>query len=153
MTKKILKILSQSKKNLCSQDLTPVQKQRLFELMVSYGTTQGFAYDRIFKEGFDDWELIGIDNIKRDFLKEHDAELGDYERILALAADEKGKFYSILEQTKGLKTKLKDKMFGMGMSLVTCQTRFAVDNWKPWERVGFLHILNQFIEAEGDNLE
>ena len=71
----IVEKITEPKTHLECNDLTPSQKKVLFAVMAKYGALQYFAYDRFFKEGFHEWELKGINQIKRDFIDAHRAEL------------------------------------------------------------------------------
>ena len=71
----IVEKITEPKTHLECNDLTPSQKKVLFAVMAKYGALQYFAYDRFFKEGFHEWELKGINQIKRDFIDAHRAEI------------------------------------------------------------------------------
>ena len=71
----IIEKITEPKTHLECNDLTPSQKKVLFAVMAKYGALQYFAYDRFFKEGFHEWELKGINQIKRDFIDAHRAEI------------------------------------------------------------------------------
>ena len=64
----IIDKLTEPRTHLESVDLTPNQKVRLWAVMARYGAKQGFSYKRFFDKGFRQWELQGVDNIKRTFL-------------------------------------------------------------------------------------
>ena len=53
---------------LCVGDLTADEKRQLYQHFISFGATEGFAYDRLFKEGFLPWEMRGILGCRIDFL-------------------------------------------------------------------------------------
>ena len=61
----IIDKLTEPRTHLESVDLTPNQKVHLWAVMARYGAKQGFSYKRFFDKGFRQWELQGIDNIKR----------------------------------------------------------------------------------------
>lgn len=135
MHKKLKKIYS-PKTVLSPDDLLATEKKQLYDLLMSYGASLSFAYERFFKEGFDAWELIGIDNIKQEFLKE---------RELCLTSSEPGAFYELLGNHRGLKAELRDKMQSLGMkSELTIIKRFQTDNWKPYELLGIKAIIEEF---------
>lgn len=138
-------------------DLTPEQKRALTAIMVKNGATGGFTYDRFFQKGFLPWELEGISNIKREFLKAHEREMLDQPESdpgysFALSIDDsKGGFYRAIGQTKGLITKLKEYMSDRGMkSPVTVINRFNADDWKPYEVRGVADIIKEFMDSYGN---
>lgn len=53
---------------LCVGDLTADEKRQLYQHFIAFGATEGFAYDRLFKEGFQPWEMRGILGCRIDFL-------------------------------------------------------------------------------------
>ena len=157
----IFNILLKPHKHLKSTDLTSDEKKMIYALMMKHGASYSFGYDRFFKEGFDKWEMIGIDAIKKNFLKLHDAEIasavpddgteGDrgYAAVLALEAQDKGGFWKILGQVRSLKSTFSDYMIDMGMmSRITISKRFTNDDWKEWELIGVNKILEEFKNAQ-----
>ena len=54
--------------SLKSDELTPNQKKLLIRILVENGASQSFVYVRFFEKGFSEWELRGVDNIKRTFI-------------------------------------------------------------------------------------
>ena len=142
--------------------LTPKEKNELYDLMKKYGASCGFSYDRFFKEGFAEWELIGIDKVKADFIEEYKEELtmsvptnsnsiGDrgYAAVLALDTETPGSFYNAIGIVKGLKKTFIERMFDLGMkSNATVYKRFTDDDWKGYERKGIAAIWSEFLENE-----
>ena len=113
-------------------DLTPDEKKQLYAFLTAQGMTQSTAYARFFERGFDEWELRGIDAIKRDFCDRH--------ALNHLRQTGEG-FYSALTGP-GQKTALLNLMSELGMEhRNTVSTRFDADNWKPWERRGLRDLL------------
>lgn len=160
---KISRIRSMIKTKLTSpgahlncDDLTPNQKLYLWELMKSYGASQGFAYDRFFKEGFREWELLGIDNIKKRFIEEHQKELWTtpeddgtvgYAGVLATYGDvcnTPGEFYRTLGRVFGLKKQFTEYMKSLGMGTNSVLNHFTNDDWKDYERVGIMAVIDEF---------
>lgn len=137
-------------------DLTPNQKMLLWDVMKAEGASQGFAYDRFFKEGFREWELIGVDAIKAAFIEEHQRELWTepeedgtvgYAAILANYGDtleREGGFYDTIGRVTGLKKAFTEQMNRMGMGTNQVLQRFTTDNWKPWQRRGIRAIIDDF---------
>ena len=144
-------------KHLKPNDLSPEEKKNLYALMMKHGASYSFGYDRFFKEGFSEWELIGINAIKKDFLKLHDAEIANavpddgnnedrgYAAVLELEADNKGGFWNILGQVRSLKSSFREYMSNLGMlSSITVFNRFSKDNWKDWELIGIYAIIEEY---------
>lgn len=141
-------------KYLVASDLTPEQKMRLYDLFAKYGATQGFTYDRFFQHGFSQWEIDGIDVIKKGFLGEHEDEIIDAVeselitgRLVNMTTmyNQSGAFFAMVSLVRGLRTDLYAKMADLGMkSNTTTLARFTEDNWLPWERKGVKAILQEF---------
>lgn len=147
----------QTKSPLGVNDLSPDEKKALFALMVQYGASNGFAYDRFFQKGFQPWELDGIDAIKSDFLKAHEKEMMESEDAdgtkgyaFALSLDNSdGGFWRAIGQVPGLITAFKNIMHEKGMmSDVTIIKRFNADDWKPYERCGVRKIISDYVQAQ-----
>ncbi len=153
--------LSQPRTHLNCDDLTPNQKIFLWEVMARHGAKQGFSYDRFFVKGFFRWELMGITNIKHDFIRAHVDELfpehstEDIEKEITRIDSVGGEFYRLLGRSYGLKKKFHAYISELGMSITTSLKRFSVDDWEDFERVGIRAIIEEFerevpfIDAEG----
>lgn len=138
----VLKKILEPKGTLLPDDLTPEQKKRLYDLFVQNEGSVSTAYNRLFKEGFDKWELIGIDKIKSDFLEENKVEITD-------DLKKPGAFYEAIGKQRGLKVALRLTLQTLGMnSEVTVGKRFSTDNWKKYELVGVRSIIEQFCKDE-----
>ena len=134
--KKIEKLLL-PKKHIDSADMTSDEKQALYEFLGRYGATNSFAYQRLFKEGFDEWELRGVDAIVKDFCSFHELNI-----------DTGKDFYSRLPLTTipRIKTMFCRELSKLGMKhRNTISRRFDADNWKEYERIGLRQIINQFL--------
>lgn len=152
----IIEKLTQPGTYLNSGDLTPNQKKLLWEVMKRHGASQGFAYDRYFKEGFQKWELIGINSIKRQFIVEHYTELfGDSvpalsagvptsDNIVDVIIQNDGEFYRTLGRVFGLKKVFTDHMGTLGMGSNSVLNKFSADDWKDYERIGVLAVMQEF---------
>ena len=68
MTKEIVTKMLTPGSSLSSADLSADEKKRLYALMREHGATDGFTYNRFFKEGFSQWEIDGIFEMKDAFL-------------------------------------------------------------------------------------
>lgn len=148
---KILKRISP----LSASDLTPIEKRDLNHLMIENGATAGFTYDRFFQKGFAQWEIEGIENIKRDFLKLHEKDLleagaGDGNKGYAFALDKsKGGFWRAISQADGMRQIFKEYMRERGMNAdATIIKRFTNDDWKRYELRGIDSIIKEFVDNE-----
>lgn len=161
MNKDIFNILLIPHKHLKSNDLTADQKKLLYSIMMKHGASYSFGYDRFFKEGFEKWEMLGINTVKKNFLQLHDKEIANaipedgsdndrgYAAVLELNSDTKGGFWKTLSQVYALKSVFREYMFKLGMlSGVTIMKRFKNDDWKDWELIGIKKIIEEFINDE-----
>lgn len=137
-TKEIAEKLLSPRTAISAQDLTADEKKELYDLLGQYGMAQSTAYLRIFDKGFDEWEIRGIDDIKKEFIADND--------IPHLSGVGK-EFYSSLPFMSGLKVKLVNLMAELGMEhRNTVNKRFDADDWMPWERHGIRAILHELPE-------
>ena len=123
-------------------DLSAAQKQSLYDLMESYGASRSFTYDRFFKEGFEQWELTGVNAIKKEFANVQNLPFDPTDVT-------PGAFYKMLGEQRGLKATLREVMKAAGMkSEVTIIARFTTDNWKPFELMGVRTIIEEFCRGQ-----
>ena len=158
----IIEKLTQPGAHLNCDDLTPNQKKLLWEIMKRHGASQGFAYDRFFKEGFALWELKGIDTIKRQFLSDRFSELFPDQTtmpealasgaILDTVVATNGEFYRTLGRTFGMKKVFTDLMGTLGMGSNSVLNKFSTDDWKDYERIGVQAVMQEF-EKEVSTLD
>lgn len=162
MTKEIIEKFKVFDLPISSSELSPEIKKRLYATLEQYGMSQSTAYLRIFSKGFDQWELMGVEYIKADFLERYKKEFlmadsvdedgniieGDrgYAAVLALNSDEPGGFYAALRQARLVKT-FKEEMTDLGMSHHTVYSRFSEDDWKQWELKGIKAIFTEFADS------
>lgn len=143
MTKKSIVKITYPKGILAPADLTADEKRALYSLFAGYELTEATAYNRLFVKGFDEWELRGINDIKREFC--------DRYALNNLRNTGEG-FYSALTANAGLKTALVNQMTILGMEhRITVARRFDADDWRPWERIGIRAIVNEFATTVPDN--
>lgn len=134
-TKEIAEKLLSPHTTIAAQDLTADEKKELYDLFGLYGMSLSTAYLRIFDKGFDEWEIQGVDEIKREFIANNDMQ--------HLSGVEKN-FYSSLPFMSGMKGKLVNLMAELGMEhRNTVVKRFDSDDWKPWERYGIRAVLQK----------
>lgn len=145
----ILNKMRNPKQHLNVKDLKPSQKEKLWDVMKRHGASQGFAYDRFFKEGFEKWELIGTNQMKLDFLHLHSHdiwpnELKDDNYYNMEIIEPQRTFYRTLGMVHGLKTQFRDYAMSLGMGANSVLNHFSSDDWKDFERIGILSIIKEF---------
>lgn len=158
MTKEIIEKICRKKTPLEVNDISVEEKKNLAEFLSDKGFTTSTFYLRFFQKGFDDWEIQGIMDCKKQFLAipevgkllaeyvETDAlgnEIGKKGYLTELAkSEEPGVFYSCLKKVdSGLCMKFFAYMEEKGMSRTTIIKRFTSDDWKPWEQEGIRTLL------------
>lgn len=135
-----------TKGHLNAEDLTPQEKEVLYIVMTSHGASRGFAYDRFFKEGFSSWEMVGIDNIKHDFLRNHKDEIFPQGVNVSTAdiINVPGAFYRTLGMHFGMKKQFAEYMASLGMGANSVLNKFSADDWKDYERRGIRSIVDEY---------
>lgn len=137
MQEKILKILNENG-HLVSEDLTVDEKQKLNEVMVKNGATRGYSYHRFYKDGYKEWEMAGIDDLKKAFCEE--LSIDGYTN-LEYDNDRKGSFMEMLLRNRVF-GRFADWMAERGMlSHMTVRKRFRLDDWRKFERIGIKKVL------------
>lgn len=161
MTKEILEKICRKNTPLEVNDISVEEKKNLAEFLSTKGFTTSTFYLRFFQKGFDDWEIQGIRDCKKQFLAipevgkllaeyvETDAlgnEIGKKGYLAELAkSEEPGVFYTCLKKANnGLCMKFFAYMEEKGMSRTTIIKRFTSDDWKPWEQEGVRALLEAF---------
>lgn len=141
-----------------SDDISVEEKKKLADYMEKRGLTTSTFYLRFFKNGFAPWEIMGIDECKRQFLlipevselllnyKDESDEDGDKGYLYVLAqSDSPGVFYSSLKKAnRGLCLRFFDFMNERGMSMGTVIKRFTFESWRRWEKDGIHDSLVNF---------
>lgn len=164
MTKENIEKITTPLQSLNAKDISVEEKKSLSDFMQAKGFSVATFYLRFFKNGFSVWEIIGINECKKQFLtmpevaelllsyagdEEQGADKGDkgdkgYLYTLA-KSDKFGAFYECLRRANtGLCKKFFDFMNERGMSTGTVIKRFTTDNWKEWESNGIKNCLFQF---------
>lgn len=142
-------LLTAPRTHLNCDDLTPNQKVLLYDIMQRHEATKGFAYDRFFKEGFDPWEMMGVDAIKRSFLTEHATDIfpEHTDGVEALINDIivlSGEFWRTLGRIPGLKKDFKEYMASLSMCETAVVANFTTDNFREFQRIGINAIISEF---------
>lgn len=161
MTKENIEKITTPLQSLNAKDISVGEKKSLSDFMQAKGFSVATFYLRFFKNGFSVWEIIGINECKKQFLdmpevaelllsyagdEEQGADKGDKGYLYTLAKSDKvGAFYECLRRANtGLCKKFFDFMNERGMSTGTVIKRFTTDNWKEWESNGIKNCLFQF---------
>lgn len=161
MTKENIEKITTPLQSLNAKDISVKEKKSLSDFMQAKGLSVATFYLRFFKNGFSVWEIIGINECKKQFLampevselllsyagdEEQGADKGDKGNLYTLAKSDKvGAFYECLRRANtGLCKKFFDFMNERGMSTGTVIKRFTTDNWKEWESNGIKNCLFQF---------
>lgn len=145
MNAQIFKKVLEGHDFLTASELTPKEKEILYDEMIKNGSTRAFAYDRFFKEGFKEWELKGIMMIKAEFFEKYRYELDPItkpEKVWHVIVNP-GEFYQFIGKVRGLKNKFKAYMKELGMCEATVIKRFGheEDQWKRYEIVGVRAVI------------
>ena len=167
MTKEILhKILKEG--TALDINAIPVEEKKAMQtFFMDFGFSVSTFYLRFFQKGFSEWEILGIEDCKNQFLALPDvaqclleyvetdvlgATLGDKGYLYTLAqCDKPNVFYSCLKKAQGgLCVRFSEFMAQKGMSTGTTIKRFTDENWKPWESVGIQSLLNQYLALRND---
>lgn len=161
MTKENIAKITTPLQSLNAKDISVEEKKSLSDFMQAKGFSVATFYLRFFQNGFSVWEIIGINECKKQFLampevaelllsyagdEEQGADKGDKGYLYTLAKSDKvGAFYECLRRANtGLCKKFFDFMNERGMSTGTVIKRFTTDNWKEWESNGIKNLLFQF---------
>lgn len=153
MNTQIFKKVLEGHELLTASDLSPQEKEILYNEMIKNGSTRDFAYNRFFKEGFSEWELKGILTIKREFLENNYFEIfvsieGVHDIEIKSCHDyvyNPGEFYRLIGTVRGMKDKFKVLMKELGMSETTVIKRFGREDnkWKQYEFIGVRAVINE----------
>lgn len=159
---------------LSPTDLSADEKKLLYALMASLGATNGFTYNRFFKEGFSQWEIDGIIALKTAFIKWLQTEEKLFIEIRNVGGNKWMHFYRIPPKaTEGQSfeehsfdiTKPGDfwrfildisycRKFAKFMedrglkSYLTVSKRFSADDWKEWELEGMRMVMERFFQND-----
>ena len=164
----ILDKISTPKSHLVSADLTAEQKEQLYQMMERYGANRSLTYARFFRDGFDRWELEGMERLCAQFVNDHKEELvkayaekydlhAEQETLSVLAIDymhdQPAHLLELCNAVRGLQSRLFEYLDDAGLSRSTCYVRLPQGNWKPWERTGVLNICKQLAYGESSERE
>lgn len=142
------------------RDLSVTEKKALYSALTACGMSRSTCYLRLYKTGFEPWEIMGVTKVSEFFLAmtsatiDKDEKVDDegsrgygYVRYLDSDRDLKAVYPIVIEQ--GMLKKFIAYMYQMGIhSPTTVRNRFNRDNWAEWERRG----IKQIIETVADQL-
>lgn len=142
------------------RDLSVTEKKALYSALTACGMSRSTCYLRLYKTGFEPWEIMGVTKVSEFFLAmtpatiDKDEKVDDegsrgygYVRYLDSDRDLKAVYPIVIEQ--GMLKKFIAYMYKMGIhSPTTVRNRFNRDNWAEWERRG----IKQIIETVADQL-
>lgn len=141
-------------------DFSPEEKRLLLEFFDHHGLSGivgGKGYKRFFDKGFDEWELMGTDAVKRQYIRDNEVaiwrsgERGNathpegYAGVLALGLEDNGAFWAVLTEAK-LISDFCASCPKYGISQTTASSRFREDNFLPWEKAGIRQMMHEFAE-------
>ena len=142
------------------RDLSVTEKKALYSALTACGMSRSTCYLRLYKTGFEPWEIMGVTKVSEFFLAmtattiDKDEKVDDegsrgygYVRYLDSDRDLKAVYPIVIEQ--GMLKKFLTYRYKMGIhSPTTVRNRFNRDNWAEWERRG----IKQIIETVTDQL-
>lgn len=166
---RIIDTISQPEKALSPHDMTADEKKRLYLWMQQHGSTESLAYKRFFQDGFAQWELQGVAALQIDFLhylhteggletevrQNNDNGCRHYYRTdrtdqhwQSFSLNTPGDFWRFLGDVRRRQA-FSDFMRQHGMlSAMTVAKRFSADDWRPWERLGIIHIITLWLDQQ-----
>lgn len=173
MTKNLLKKITTPNGILSVNDLTADEKKSLYAEIKKLGSSENFAYKRLFQDGFAEWEIAGVNDIKIQFIEWLQIREKIYIEVREVGectwrhfyrvpprADENqtyeeyqfdinkaGDFWRFLGDI-GYRKRFGDMMAQMGMrSYNTVMKRFADDDWREWERCGIRRVITKWLDT------
>lgn len=118
-------------------DVQEDERKELYNFMEGFDMPRSTSYNRMFRQGygsgFEEWELMGVNNVIRSFCEEYGLKVPSEKNMK--------KFY--LEKLDGLRDQFCTYLTQRGMSRSTCIYRFRNWNFKKWEQVGIRSIIGQ----------
>ena len=159
---------------LSPTDLTADEKKRLYQWMQGLGASESFTYTRCFRDGFAQWELMGVWQAKVEYLrllhteekvpievrcvetvKTEDGETYRYRHFYEVDGEErsfditaKGDFWRFLGDVRR-RYHFGEYMARLCMrSKTTVTKRSSVDDWRDYELSGIRSSIQMFVESE-----
>lgn len=106
-----------------------------------YGYKESTFKNRLFRLGFDAWQLMGVDRIKDEYAREH-PELAEWR-----SSDKS--FFELMTDLHLPKMQFYAYLRGLGMmSHKVASRRFTNEDWARWEREGVKAMLTQFCNEQ-----
>lgn len=117
-------------------------RKELYNFMEGFEMPRSTSYNRMVRNGygsgFEEWELMGVNNVIRCFCEEYGLRVP--------AEKSMKKFY--LEKLDGLKEQFYAYLYQKGMSRSTVLYRFRNWNFKKWEQVGIRSVIGKLCGEE-----
>lgn len=151
MTKDVFDKITTPFSPLSSDEISVSEKKVLLDIFVQKGFTPSTFYLRFFQKGFSVWEIIGVNECKKQFLRLPNivrilSESVDINSVDMLKSEGKGVFYDCLRKAgNGLCGEFFSFMGERGMSINTVIKRFKNEDWKLWEIDGIKTVLKSYI--------
>lgn len=124
-----------AKTKLESSAFSAEEKSQMFARLMLRGCPQSTAYARLFRDGFEEWQLVGVLRL----IEEYCAS-----RSLSVPPVLTRDFYHSLPS----RTDFKEFMTTKGMCGTTCATRFKNPDFKHWELEGVMQILPDLCRSQ-----
>ena len=108
------------------------EKDYMYMIMEQHEMSKGTAYNRLFRDGFKEWEILGIEKVMMMYAETNN--------IPDSIFDNTRKYFDNLER----KVDFKNYMNGLGMGVNTVTSHFSECSFKKWEMVGIRQIVEQY---------
>lgn len=138
MKKEMFENLINGRGRATSSLFSAEDKEIIYSIMEKNGMCRSTTYNRFFRDGFKEWELLGATKAIYQFV--HQKEMDD-----SVLSNLK-MFFPNLENKSEFKTYMND--LGMGVNSVA--THFTEWSFKKWEEVGVRQIIEWHLYDEGD---
>ncbi|MDD3037952.1 hypothetical protein [Bacteroides sp.] len=116
-------------------------KELIYSIMEKNGMCRSTAYNRFFRDGFKEWELLGATKAIYQFvhMKQMDTSVLDNVKTFFLSLENKSEFKSFMNN------------LGMGINSVV--SHFTDWSFKKWEEVGVRQIIERYFYDEDEIID
>lgn len=141
MKKEMFENLINSRGCATSSLFSAEDKELIYSIMEKNGMCRSTAYNRFFRDGFKEWELLGVNKAIYQFA--HQKQMGS----------------SVLNNPKtffpnlGNKSDFKSFMNSLGMGLNSVSSHFTDWSFKKWEEAGVRQIIERYFYDEDDTVD
>lgn len=132
MQKEMFDNLLNSRGCATSTAFSAKEKDYMYMIMEQHEMSRGTAYNRLFRDGFKEWEVLGIEKVMMMYAETND--------IPNSVFNDTKKFFANLET----KVTFKNYMNGLGMGINTVTSHFTEGSFKKWEMIGIRQIVEQY---------